>query len=75
MNLALAQQLVTQYYNLYVPAKLEESRAAKLRDFFTQIQTLLQAAMPPPMPQMQPQAAPMPPPQNEMIPNVPQQLQ
>ena len=47
MDLLLAEQLVVQYYNLYVAAKLEETKAQKLRDFFSQIQTLKQAAMPP----------------------------
>lgn len=73
MNLQLAQQLCVQYYNLYVPAKLEEKRAEMLRQFFTQIQTIMQAAQPPPPIAGAPQAAPMPPPQSEMIPNVPMQ--
>jgi hypothetical protein len=54
MDLLLAEKLVAQYYNLYVAANLEESKAQKLRDFFTQIQTLKQAAMPPPPPMMSP---------------------
>lgn len=54
MDLLLAEKLVSQYYNLYVAANLEESKAQKLRDFFTQIQTLKQAAMPPPPPIMSP---------------------
>lgn len=49
MNLMLAEQRVTQYYNLYVAADLSESRAQMLRDFASQVQTLKQAAMPPPM--------------------------
>lgn len=40
LNLALAEELVIQYYNLYVAAKLEESKAQMLRDFLTQIQAL-----------------------------------
>lgn len=52
MDLELAQKLVTQYYNLYAPAKLEESRQDQLRDFFSQIQALKQAAQPPPQPGM-----------------------
>lgn len=44
LNLALAEELVVQYYNLYVAAKLEESKAQMLRDFFTQIQVLKGAA-------------------------------
>lgn len=74
MNIQLAEQLVSQYYNLYSQAKLEEDKAEKLRNFFNQIQDLKQAMMPPPMAQQgQPQAAPMPPPHSDMIPNVPTQ--
>jgi hypothetical protein len=71
MDLALAEELVVQYYNLYVAAKLEESKAQKLRDFFTQIQTLKQAAMPPPVaaPGAAPPANPMPTPVSPLIPN------
>lgn len=72
MDIQLAEKLVTQYYNLYVPAKLDEDKAQKLRDFFSQVQALKQQAMQAMQPQgPQPQAAPMPQPQNEMIPNVP----
>lgn len=77
MDLALATQLTTQYYNLYVAAKLEESKAQKLRDFFTQIQALKQAMMPPPMAGpggMAPTASPEAPPTNPMIPNAPGQM-
>lgn len=68
MDLALAETLVVQYYNLYVASKLEEKKAQMLRDFFTQIQTLKQAAMP------QPQAAPapanpLPTPTSQLLPN------
>lgn len=73
MDLALAEKLVVQYYNLYSEAKLEEERSQMLRDFFTQVQTLKQEAMaamaPPPV--AQPLAAPEPTPTNPMIPNVP----
>lgn len=83
MNLALAEELVVQYYNLYVPAKLEESKAEKLRNFFTQIQALKQASMPPPPPEGMaaapgggggpaPMALPQATPTSELIPNVPQ---
>lgn len=73
MNLQLAEQKVTEYYNLYVPAKLEESKAQKLRDFFISIQTLKQAAMPPPQPQAPagPLGVPTAPPTSDMLPNVP----
>lgn len=47
MDLELATTLTTQYINLYMQAKLEEAKAQKLRDFFSQVQTLKQAAMPP----------------------------
>lgn len=73
-DLALGEQLVTQYYNLYVAAGLEESKAQLLRDWHQQLVALKQAAMPPPqMPGTgAPQAAPEAPPTNPMIPNVPQ---
>lgn len=81
MDLQLATTITTQYINLYVQAKLEESKAQKLRDFFSQVQTLIQAAMPPPMPMAQPgasgpvgspQANPQPPPTSPLLPNAPQ---
>jgi hypothetical protein len=82
MDLQLAQTTVVQYINLYASAKLEESKAQKLRDFFNQIQTLKQAAQPPPMappgaPAGQPgaptpQAAPQPTPTSPLVPNGPQ---
>jgi len=50
LDLQLALTLTTQYYNLYVAAKLEESKADMLRQFFSQCQALIMAAMPPPMP-------------------------
>lgn len=74
MDLNLATQLTVQYLNLYIPAKLEESKAQKLRDFFNQIQTIKQAAMPPqPMstqgPAGPPQANPQPLPSSPLVPN------
>jgi hypothetical protein len=70
MDLQLALQLVVQYYNLYMAANLEEKKAQMLRDWFTQVQTLLQAAMPPPQPmQAQAPANPMSTPQSPMVPN------
>jgi len=72
MDLNLATQLVTQYINLYGQAKLEESKAQKLRDFFSQIQAIKQAAMPPPMPnQAAPQANPEPAKTSPLVPNSP----
>lgn len=71
MELALAETLVVAYYNLYVAAKLEDSKEQMLRDWFTQVQTLKQAATPPPMPmggQMTP-ANPEPTPTSNLIPN------
>lgn len=77
MDLDLATQLTTQYINLYNQAKLEETKAQMLRNFFVQIQALKQAAQPP-QPQQapgqpQPQAAPQPQAQSPLIPNGPQQ--
>lgn len=47
MDIQLANDLTVQYYNLYTAAKLEEDRAQMLRDFYSQVQALKQAAMPP----------------------------
>lgn len=78
-DLQLATQLTTQYINLYSTAKLEASKAQKLRDFFNQVQAIIQAAQPPPMaaPGQQPgntpspQANPQPAPTSPLIPNAP----
>ena len=72
MDLALAEKLTVQYINLYQQSKLEESKAQSLRDFFTQIQTLKAAAMPPPMANpAAPQANPQPAPTSPLVPNSP----
>jgi len=49
LDLDLASELTVQYINLYGAAKLEEEKMQQLRDYFTQIQELKQAAAPPPM--------------------------
>ena len=72
MDLQLANDLVVQYYNLYSSAKLEEDRCEMLRNFFKQVQALVQAATPPPMPQPGAPAAgaaPQPVPQSPLVPN------
>jgi hypothetical protein len=46
-DLAKAETLVVDYINLYASAKLEESKMQLLRDYFTQVQAMKQAAMPP----------------------------
>ncbi len=76
MDLVLAEELTIQYYNLYVAAKLEPKKEKKLRTFFTQIQTLKTAAMPPTIPtsgaggaQPTPQAMPAPLPQSPLVSN------
>lgn len=78
MDLELATKLTVQYINLYGQAKLEESKAQKLRDFFAQIQTIKMAAQPPapamgPDGQPVPQASPQAPPTSPLIPNGPGQ--
>lgn len=74
MNLQLAAQLCTMYYNLYVAAKLTEAKAQQLRTFFTQVQMLQQAGQPPPQQTVgSPQAAPTAAPVSQLLPNVPQQ--
>lgn len=75
MDLQLATQLCVQYINLYLAANLEEKKADMLRDFFKTCQSLIQASMPPPMPQqaLPPQANPEPQPTSPLVPNaVPQ---
>jgi hypothetical protein len=71
MDLSLATTLVVQYINLYLAANLEQSKADMLRSFFSQVQTLIQAAMPPPMPQQgpTPTANPQPTPTSPLVPN------
>lgn len=70
MDLQLANDLSTQYYNLYSSAKLEEERCQMIRDFFSQVQTLKQAAQPPAPPQQPvPQAQAQPLPQSPLVPN------
>jgi hypothetical protein len=79
MDLQLANEIVVQYYNLYVQCKLEEERAQMLRDFFTQVQTLITAATPPaptaaaPGAPAAPQAVPAAPAVSDMLPNAPKQ--
>lgn len=70
MDLQLALELSIQYYNLYMAAKLEESKADQLRDFRTQVLALMQAAQPPaPPPGAMPQANPEPLPTSPLVPN------
>jgi hypothetical protein len=72
MDLNLATELTVKYINLYLAAKLEEKKADMLRDFFSQVQALKQAATPPPMPQQpMPQANPEPLPTSPLVPNGP----
>lgn len=75
IDLDLATTLVVQYINLYLAANLEEEKADMLRTFFKQVQTLKQAAMPPPMPAPgpSPTAVPQAPPVSPLLPNAPQQ--
>jgi len=74
LNLELASKLTTQYINMYGQCKLEEEKMQKLRDFFTQVQAIKQAAMPPAMPAAMPgapQAVPEAPPSSPLLPNAP----
>lgn len=74
-DLLKAEELVVNYINLYGPAKLEESKMQLLRNYFTQIQTMKQAALPPPMPGMPagpggpaPIGVPQAPPMSDLLP-------
>lgn len=71
MDLGLAAQLATQYYNLYSSSKLEEDRAQMLRDFFTQTLALQNQAQQPAPEAAPPMASPEALPTNPMLPNVP----
>jgi len=78
IDLDLATTLTVQYINLYLAAKLEEKKADMLRTFFSQIQALKQAAVPPAPPMAPPnvsQANPQPLPQSPLVPNAVQQPQ
>lgn len=76
MDLGLALKLVQQYYNLYTACGLEEKKQQMLRDFFSQIQAIQQAAMPPaPMGGASPQAVPQSQPVSDLMSNVPQPQQ
>lgn len=69
MDLEVATTLTVQYINLYLAANLEEDKADLLRDFFTAVQALKQAAMPPPMPMAVPTANPQANQTSPLIPN------
>ncbi len=74
MDLMLATELTTQYINLYGQAKLPESKAQMLRDFFTQVQALKTQASQPQAPQgpaPAPQANPEALPTSPLVPNAP----
>lgn len=60
----LATTLCVNYINLYATRGLEDAKMDVLRDWFTQVQNLKQAAQPPPPQGMPPQGQPsnMPPP-------------
>lgn len=69
MDRMKAKELVTQYYNLYAQAKLEEDKQQMLRNFSAQIDALNQAAMPPPQPmQGAPLGVPQAPPTSDQLP-------
>lgn len=75
MNLQLAHTKCIQYYNLYMSAGLEESKAQLLRNFKTQTEALLSAGMPPPpqaAPGAQPLGVPNPPQASALLPIKPQ---
>lgn len=85
-DLAAAEQLAVQYYNLYSAVKLEESKAELLRTYISQVQMLkagaLAAAAPPPGAPMPggdpaaqggaPIAQPQAPPTSNLLPVAPQ---
>lgn len=78
-DLALAEEFVVQYINLYSQAKLEEEKLSMLRDYYTQVGALKQqmsAALAPPVPPgapaITPQATAAPLPVSPLVPNAAQ---
>ena len=70
-DLLKADELCTQYINLYSTAKLEDEKIQKLKDYFTQVQDLKQMATPPAPPMgAVPQAPPQPMQPSPMVPQV-----
>lgn len=71
MDFQLANDLVVKYINLYRTLKLEQKKDDLLNTFFTQVQTLVQAAQPvqPTAPPPSPTANPMPAPTSPLVPN------
>lgn len=68
IDIQTALQSVGQYYNLYVAAGLEESRAEMLRDWQTQLIMLQTASQPPaPEPGADPMAVPEAPPTSSLM--------
>ena len=77
IDFQLAEQLTVQYYNLYMAANLEESKAEMLREFFKHIQALKGVGAAPSVPpgaaqgpEGQPPANPEPTPVSPMVPNL-----
>jgi hypothetical protein len=81
-DLELAKEISVQYINLYGRAKLENEKCQLLRNYYTQVLALMQAAQPPapaPMPGApgaapgapSPQAVPAPAPVSPLLPNAP----
>lgn len=76
LDLNLASEITVQYYNLYAAAKLEPKKCALIRQFYTQINSIKQAAQPPAPGAMPPggapaQAVPQAPPVSDILPNAP----
>lgn len=72
-DLELALELTMEYIAQGKLNNLEEGRLQLLRNFKAQVDQLITAAMPPapPAPSITPQAAPMPQPVSDLVPNVP----
>lgn len=72
-DLALAKEMVLEYIQRYRQLGLEDEKLDMLRTFNSQIDALQSAAaaMSAPQPGLTPQAAPMPPPQSDLVQNTP----
>lgn len=75
MDLALAKELVLQYYAQGEVQGLEQDKLNQLIEFSEQVDALLQKGQGAAQPGAQPQAAPQPPPQSDLIQNTPTQPQ
>jgi hypothetical protein len=71
-DLALARELALEYIAFAKVTKVEDQLIQKLRDFLEEVKGMIALASAPQEPGVGPQANPMPTPQSDLVPNVPQ---